>query len=154
MTETEIIEDIEEEIELEKEEGLEDEQELRNDLSEDLSEEDAGKYGVPDKEELYDRFKFLTEIRDLPDTIRTSNLSKGELGMPLFPVRFWLNLELYARIKGYDLLGAYLHEKAQTTTHTALSKEGFLVNSAITRRRETTRSRIKPKQEVKENAKD
>ena len=141
----EFIDNYEDELEDDKLEELEDEKELREELEEDQIED----YGIPEAERNFDRMKFLTEIRDNNTTIRTANLSMPELGMPLFPVRFWINLALFAEAKNYKLLAAFLQEKAQVTTHSSLSKDGFLVNASYTRRKESTRTRNKP-QEVKD----
>ncbi len=138
-------EDIEEFEEEQAEEKKEEDQELM----EELREEDAEAYGVPEPEQKYERFKFLTEAREMDDTIRTSYLTKSELGFPLFSVRFWLNLELLAALKKYDILRKYLNDKALVTTHTGLSREGFLMNTAITRRKEGIKSKIKPQEVVK-----
>lgn len=131
-----------------KEDLIEEDIEAQNELREELSEEDAEAYGITEPEKQYDRFKFLTEVRELPDTIRTSFLSKQELGSPLFPVRFWLNLEILARLRGYKLVGDFLLKKALITTHSGLSKEGFLLNTAITNRREALRKKSRIKQET------
>jgi len=135
------LEDLKEEM---QEEDLEEQQELR----EELSESDSEAYGVSEPERVYERFKFLTEVRDMPETIKTGYLTKPELGFPLFPVRFWLNLELIAALKKYQILRDYLHDKSTITTSSSLSRDGFLLNTAITRRKETKKQRTKSVQEV------
>jgi len=123
-------------VEDEKEEQREEDSELMEDLRED---ELIG-YGSPQAEAVYERFKFLTEVRDNAETIKSSFLTKSELGTPLFSVRFWITQELKARAAGMDLLGDFLHLKAIGTTDTGLSREGFLINSAITKRKESHRA--------------
>lgn len=136
-----------EDVEDMKEDLLEEQKEEERELLEDMKEEDAEAYGVPEAEEKHDRFKFLTEIRDGDDTIRTTYLTKTELGVPLFSVRFWLNLQLLAELKKYKIISDYLYNKALVTTHSGLSREGFLVNTTVTKRKEMTKHRAK--QEVK-----
>jgi hypothetical protein len=137
-----------EEIEDMKEEIAEEQKEEERELLEEMKEEDAEAYGVPEEDEKFDRMKFLTEVRDRDDTIRTTYLTKTELGTPLFPVRFWLNLELLAKLKKYDIVEDFLYKKALVTTHSGLSREGFLVNTTVTRRKEMTKHKPK-QQEVK-----
>lgn len=134
----------EDEIEDMKEDMMEDDKELQQELTD----EEKEAYGVPEPEQTFERFKFLTEVRDRDDTLRTSYLTKGELGMPLFSVRFWENLKLIADLKDKQILAGFLHNKALATTHTGLSREGFLLNTAITKRKEQQKSRTKSKQEV------
>jgi len=138
-----------EDLEEMEEEQAEEKKESEQELMEDLREEDAESYGVPEQARTFERFKFLTEVRDLPDTIRTSYLTKSELGFPLFSVRFWLNLKLLADLKEYNYLGDYLHNKALVTTHTGLSREGFLLNTAITKRKESKKHKLKPQEDDK-----
>jgi len=137
--------DVEEELEDLNADSIEDDM----DLKEDLMEDEEAQPGVPQQDPYFDRMKFLTEVRDQPETVRTSYLTKEELGVPLFSVRFWLNLELIAAQKGYELLKLFLHNKTLATTHSGLSREGFLLNTAITKRRESARNRTKSIQEVK-----
>lgn len=143
------IEDYEDELEQEIEDEKADQIEEDNDLREDLIDSQPG---VPQQDPSYERFKFLTEVREIPETIRTSYLTHAELGVPLFSVRFWMNLELIAAQKEYKYLKKFLHEKATVTTTSGLSREGFLMNTAITRRRESSRNKTKYSQEV-ENVK-
>lgn len=137
-------EDVEEAMEDLKEEEAEDKAESDRELMEEMKEEDAEAYGYPEAEEKFERFKFLSEVRDREDTIRTSFLTKTELGTPLLPVRFWLNLKLLADLKRYDIVSGYLYNKAIVTTHSGLSREGFLLNIAVTKRKETAKRKIKP----------
>ena len=144
MTKQELIEqleeienDIEDDVEDEKEEAAEEQQELMKDLAE----EDIEAYGSVEPDKEYGLMKFLTEVRDIDDTTRTSYLTKTELGIPLFSVRFWENLKIIAIMRKRLLLAAFIQKKVLSTTTTGLSREGFLMNTTITKRKERTRNK-------------
>jgi len=126
----------EEEIEDMKEDEAEEQQELMKDLSE----EDIEDYGAVEPEQRFELMKFLTEVRDKEDTTRTTYLTKSELGTPLFSVRFWENLKILAIMRKRLILARFIQNKIFSITSTGLSREGFLMNTAITKRKEKTRS--------------
>jgi len=128
---------IEEEIEDMKEEEAEEQQELMKDLSE----EDIEDYGAVEPEKNFELMKFLTEVRDADDTTRTTYLTKSELGTPLFSVRFWENLKILAIMRKRTILAKFIQSKIFSTTSTGLSREGFLMNTTITKKKEKTRLR-------------
>lgn len=134
--------EIEDEMEEEKVAATQEEIDLREDLTDDDNP------GAPKPDPAFERYKFLTEARDNSETIRTSFVTKEELGVPLFSIRFWLDLELIATQKKLELLKRYLHGKALVTTDTGYSREGFFLNTSITRRRELARNKTKYSQEV------
>ena len=132
------IEELEDEIDDDKEEAVEEQQELMKDLSE----EDIEAYGSIESDKEYGLMKFLTEVRDIEDTTRTSYLTKSELGNPLFSVRFWENLKILAIMRKRPILAAFIQQKVLSTTTTGLSREGFLMNTTITRKKEKSRSKV------------
>jgi len=132
------IDELEDDIDDEKEEQVEEQQELMKDLSE----EDIEDYGSIEPDKTYDLMKFLTEVRDQDDTTRTSYLTKTELGIPLFSVRFWENLKILAIMRKRLLLAKFIQSKILSTTSTGLSREGFLMNTTITRKKEKTRGKL------------
>lgn len=127
--------------EQEAEDRLEEELETQRELQEDLSEEDAREYGAPEPEQIFERFKFLTEVRDRDDTIRTGFVNEEELGRPLFPVRFWNNLKAIAKMHNYDIVSKYCRDKALNITSSSLSRDGFLLNTSVTKRKERLKSK-------------
>lgn len=125
------------------EEEIEEKREEEQELLEDMKEDDAGSYGLPEVEKNYEKFKFLTDVKESQDTVRTTFVTREELGRPLFSLRFYINLEKMARLKAYNLVADYLHHKAITTTDTGLSSEGFLMNLAVKK----TTEKLKRKQQ-------
>jgi len=129
----------EEEYIMTKEEDLAQQQEFMDDVKEEQLEESM----LPEQEKLLDKYLFLNNVKESDNTIKTSFLTKAELGKPLFPVRFWLELATYAQLKGYDIVKDYCIDKAKNITDTGLSNEGFLLGLVVTKRRETALQRKK-----------
>ena len=144
MSEEDNPEMIEEQLADIDEEAQEERMETDQELREELSDDDIDAYGYPKQAENLDNIKFLKDVSKSDDTIRTSLLTKGELGVPLFSVRFYLKLEQMTRLRGeekYGIIADYMRHKAFLTTDTGLSREGFLMGLAVTKRKETTKKR-------------
>jgi len=124
-------EQIKEQLEELEEEDLAEKMEQEREISDEISDDDPQGMGYPQPEEEFDKFKFLTEVKEAQDTVKTTLLTKGELGVPLFSVRFYLTQELKTRLKGYNIIGDYLRNKGIVTTDTGLSRDGFLMGLSL-----------------------
>ena len=149
MDEPEITpEEIEEYQEEQKVEGEEsDEDRLA------AQQEFAEAYGSPEPEEKQNQHSFLHKAAfSSPDTIRTTFLSETELGRPLFSVRFLLDMEDVSRhyldgfakeCNGNNRIADYFLNKVQNITSSGMSNKGFAMNLNVTRKMDTTRTRVK-----------
>ena len=144
---------MEEEFETNEEEMkiqmLEEQQDFMDDIREEQMEEGM----TPETEKILDKYKFLNEVKESDNTIKTSYVTKAELGKPLFPVRFWLEIASYAKLKNYDTIRKYCLEKANNITDTGLSNEGFLLGLVVTKRRETKTARKSHDVDIQEREK-
>jgi len=124
----ELIDEIEEE---QKEDALEEEMEAQQNAAENLDSSEA-----PPQQDEQSVLKFLKEVLTSEDRFKTANLTGEELGKPNFSTRFWLNLShTCEQLFGFDKVGEYCRMKARITTDTSLSREGFMVNTAVTQRK-------------------
>lgn len=92
-------------------------------------------YGYPQEEEKANIFNFFKRIITSNDTRRTSNLTKDELGMPEISVRGGLGLSLFCESLGMKGFADYFEKESLVTTDTSLSREGALINLAVTQKR-------------------
>lgn len=82
---------------------------------------------------------FLTNIVKTKDTSKVGNLTQGELGYPVRPVRIDKELAILTEDHpAFAGLSSYFNEMAEMSLATSLSKEGFLVKQATTQRKEFT----------------
>ena len=148
MEEQEITpEEIEEYQEEQKVEGEEsDEDRLA------AQQEFAEAYGSPEPEEKHNQHTFLSKAVSAKDTVRTTFLSDQELGRPLFSVRFLLDMEDVSRhyldifaesCEGHNRIANYFLNKVQNITDSGMSNKGFTMNLNVTRKMDTTRTRVK-----------
>jgi len=93
-------------------------------------------YGHPQQEEKQNIFSFFKRVIFMPDTTRTANLDKDELGYVRIPVRTNLSLALYSKQMGLTGLGNHFFLESQIISNSSLSKEGFLDKLAVTQKRE------------------
>ena len=136
----------EEEYIMDKEAELAEQQDFMDDMKEEQLEDSM----LPEQERLLDKYLFLNNVKESDNTIKTSYLTKTELGKPLFPVRFWMELATYAELKGYHIVKEYCISKAKNITDTGLSNEGFLLGLVVTKRRETAVKRKSPVSELQQ----
>lgn len=108
----------------------EDDQDLQQEL------EDIQDGYAPTPEEQNTKLTFLKDILENPDRLKTAFLRDQELGLPTFPVRFWLTVaNTICDLYGYDLIKAYCYQKAFVTSDTSLSRDGFIVQTAVTEKK-------------------
>ncbi|KKL24347.1 hypothetical protein LCGC14_2416190, partial [marine sediment metagenome] len=89
---------------------------------------------------------------DHDDTLRTTYLTEGELGRPLFTVRFLLDMEDIAKyyidplseeLKIDNRIAKYFWEKIQNITSSGMSNLGFGPLLSVTKRMDITRKKVK-----------
>lgn len=122
-------------------------------MTDEASEAELLKYltdsqGYPVPEEKHNTHLFLHRVATSEDTLKVSNLSDEEVGIPKYPVRTLKNLALISdKIVGNDLYKDYFNAKSEILTASSLSKGGFLVRQATT----TTRNIADVSKEKKKN---
>jgi hypothetical protein len=97
----------------------------------------AMKDNAPSQDEKQNVFTFLFNIATAKDTTKVGNLRDdkdlNELGIPEMNVRGAKELALISeKIMGNDFFKNYFLEEAEITLATSLSRNGFLVRSAVT----------------------
>lgn len=90
--------------------------------------------GSPSKKDKKDIFEFFSKILKTGDTIKVSNL---DINTELAPVRILRSTAEYAKIMGLDEIKDFLHAEAEVILGSALSKNGFLVDMAVTTKKES-----------------
>jgi hypothetical protein len=141
------LEELQEDMEDEKEDDAF-EQMLDNiELQED--------YPAPQPDEKMNAHTFLHKAAFASkDTVRTTFLQEGELGRPLFTVRFLMDMHdvskyyldpLLKKLKldeaTYNGIANYFWEKIQNITQSGMSNKGFAMNLNVTQKRDTVRTR-------------
>ena len=101
-----------------------------------------GSYPKPD--EKAGMFHFFNKILGTQDTIRVSNLSAEELDA----VRNLKRAEIYCDMHKYDKVKEYFRLRSEIITSSALSRMGFLIQAAITTKKET-KARLKTGEDKK-----
>lgn len=125
-----------------------DDAERRNEVSQEVMEA----YGSPVPEEKINQFKIFDKAIERRDTTRTTYLTKGELGKPLFSVRFYLNCYETAKSFNAPLIEKYFLKKAGVITNTGMSNEGFILKLSVSSNRTVKRTHVKSEDEkTKEN---
>lgn len=132
-----------------KEEQLEEDNDDRNDLSK----EDIEAYGYPEAEQKTGASEYLWESAfKSKDTLRTTFLTEGELGRPLFTVRFLLDMVSIAKFYidpiATDLdmenkIAHYFGEKRENVTSSGMSNQGFSPLLSVTKKMDITRKKTK-----------
>ncbi len=113
---------------------------------EDLSPEEQAelqKYlsNIPQKEEKLGVFSFFDKVFKAKDTSKGSYLDKDEL----YSIRTYQSAALYAEEMNLKLVGNYLKKEAEIIAATSLGKDGFLIKSIITQKREITAKAVSEK---------
>jgi len=128
----EIEEEMSEEIdEDQREAAIEDDMETQDDLH------DLEGSVVPVAQEDHNLLKFLKDdVLESKDRYKTGYLTWEELGKPTFSTRFWLNLSNTCEVLfGFDTVARYCRSKAAITSDTSLSRDGFIITTAVTQRK-------------------
>ncbi len=124
-----------------------------------LNQEYQGEYPVPEPEERINAAAFLNKAAfHSKDTVRTTFLHEGELGRPLFTVRFLMDMEdisnyyidpLLKKYKEkldedtFNKISNYFWNKLQNITDSGMSNKGFISNLSVTRKMDATRTRTR-----------
>ncbi len=139
----------------EMEEYLEDQKSDAEESDEDrmaAQQQFAEAYGSPEPEEKHNQHTFLSNAIKSKDTVRTTFLSEQEIGKPLFSVRFLLDMEDVSHhyldgfaeaFGGKNRISDYFFNKVQNITDSGMSNKGFAMNLNVTRKMDTTRTRVK-----------
>lgn len=122
-----------------------------------LNQEWQQDYPVPEPEEKINAAAFLNKAAFVSkDTVRTTFLHEGELGRPLFTVRFLMDMEdisnyyidpLLKKYKellddtSFNKISNYFWNKLQNITDSGMSNKGFISNLSVTRKMDATRTR-------------
>ena len=110
--------------------------ELANMTPEEMEELEALGLGAPAVNQgRKDIFAFFNKILKTEDTIKVSNL---DTETELAPVRLLRDASLFAHLMGHNLIEEYFHKKAEIILGSALSKKGFLIDMAVTTKKEST----------------
>ena len=124
-----------------------------------LNQEYQADYPVLEPEERINAAAFLNKAAfHSQDTVRTTFLHEGELGRPLFTVRFLMDMEDIANyyidplLKKYkevldndvsNKISTYFWNKLQNVTDSGMSNKGFISNLSVTRKMDATRTRTR-----------
>ncbi|HUS51672.1 MAG TPA: hypothetical protein VMZ91_16010 [Candidatus Paceibacterota bacterium] len=97
----------------------------------------AMKDNAPTPEEKHNVHKFLFDVVMAKDTTKIGNLQVdkdiNELGTPEHTVRGSKSMQLIAdKIMDNNYFSEYFEQEAEDTLATSLSREGFLIKSAVT----------------------
>lgn len=142
------------------EEYQEMEEDMQDDQREDMSDDQQDSqlefqegYGDWPVEEKHNTHSFLNKAAFVsPETLRVTNLSPEELGMPVFNVRFLLDMEDISEFYLADLcekqdipnkIGDYFRQKIKNITDSGMSKEGFTMMMNTTRNINMARTKKK-----------
>lgn len=109
-------------------------------------------YGVPEPEQSFNKHAFLFESLKQDNPEKVTFLHSGELGRPLFTVRFMLDMEDIAishlddLLKKYNLpnkISSYFRAKIENTADSGMSNEGFIQKLNVTQKIDMKRTRVK-----------
>jgi len=125
-----------EEIEEDMEDQIEEQADIQKDTQEDIED-----YGYPQADPVYNQHAIISKSIDNSETLKTTFLSSQELGRPLFSVRFMLDLQKIAEHQDLPRIAKYFEDKIRNITHSGMSNEGFVMNLAVTQKRDTTRKK-------------
>jgi len=103
-------------------------------------------YGHPTQDEKQSIYTYFKKVLAMEKNIKTANLNKDEIGFSQIPVRTDLQIALYCKVMGMDAFAQYFEDEAQIILGTSLSFEGFLNKLAVTQKRESSVSSMRPRQ--------
>src|SRR2546428_135271 len=87
----------------EKEENDYDDAETRAEINAEIAES----YGAPSAEEKINQYKITSDAIHAPDPLRTTYLSRAEVGKPQFSVRFYLDCAKIAKMYNAKMIEKY-----------------------------------------------
>lgn len=110
-------------------------------------------YGYPEEDKRHNQHTFLNKAAfESQDSTKTTFLRQEELGRPLFSVRFLKDMEVISEhyldwiakeLGCFNRVRLYFKNKAMNITDTGMSNEGFSMNLNVTRKMDSTRTKIK-----------
>jgi len=99
-------------------------------------------------------YSLFGQVISQEDTNRIANLSKEELGILPFTVRGSLRVAQLAHSFNHKMFGDFFLYQAKIITETSLSKDGFLIQTFITSKKQTiNKHSTEPNQEPMESKK-
>ena len=101
-------------------------------VAETMSVDKQGMGNYPQAEEKHGIFQFLAEVFRTKDTSKGGNVVDEEL----FSVRARKEGALYFETMDAPIIAQYERDKAEITLATSLSKKGFLIQQAITQKKD------------------
>ncbi len=107
------------------------------------SQDVADDYGYPTPEEKINQFTIMKQALDSKNNVKTTYLTRPELGKPLFSMRFYLDCAKMAEIYNSELIKNYFMNKVQNIASSGMSNEGFMMKLNVTNRRDVTRKSVK-----------
>jgi len=99
--------------------------------------DDHSTYPIPKPETKPHIFNFFMKIIALKNNAKTAFLNEDELGYSKIPVRTNLELANYCKAMGNKGYADYFIDEAQIMLSTSLSRKGFLIQQAVTQRKES-----------------
>jgi hypothetical protein len=97
----------------------------------------------PKEKEKHDVFKFLNDVFKTKDTTQVSNVDTEELRV----VRVLKDVSSYAKVWNLNNISEYFKLEGEDVLASADSKDGFLVKTAVTQRKQfETKGKSKPSQ--------
>lgn len=106
-------------------------------MADQLTEEEAEELVRQLGDKKHNVYSFLNNVAKAENTVKVGNITEDELGLPEHTVRTYKELEVFCKeIIDIPILKEYFNKMAESTLSTSLSKQGFLVRSAITTKKE------------------
>lgn len=88
--------------------------------------------GYPKQGDKGNLFEFFNKVLKAEDSIKVANLDSDELDS----VRFLRNASLFSNVFELEMVSNYFKDKAEVVLASSDSKKGFLINAAITQKRQ------------------
>jgi len=88
--------------------------------------------GYPGKGDRGNIYEFFNKVLKAEDSIKVANLDSDELDS----VRFLRNASLFSNIFELDIVSEYFKDKSEVILASSDSKKGFLINTAVTQKRQ------------------
>ncbi len=108
--------------------------------------------GIPEPEQLFNKHAFLFSSLGQESPEKVTYLTGGELGRPLFTVRFMLDMEdiakshldnLFEKHGVHNKISAYFRAKIENTADSGMSNEGFIQRMNVTQKVDMKRTRVR-----------
>lgn len=135
-------------------------QEFQEEMQDDMSEEQFEnnldlneEYDVPNSQELQNQHSFLNQaVFKNQNSLKVGYLDDGELGRPVFTVRFLLDMKSLAKhylghiaeqLDVKNEIEEYFGNKVINITDSSMSKDGFTMNLNVTKKVDSTRKKMR-----------